>query len=76
MGSKSEVTGMKFKAGDQIVISQVRSAIARPKDQLLTLKSMGLGRIGHKTTQRLDKSLVGKLKKIWHLVDVQSSSAK
>jgi ribosomal protein L30 len=61
---------LSFKAGDMINVSQTRSAIARPKDQLLTLKSMGLGKIGHVTTQRLDASLVGKLKKVWHLVEV------
>lgn len=73
MGSKKQVDNIKFKAGDSIVVSQVRSAIARPKDQILTLKSMGLGRIGHSTTQRLDASLVGKLKKVWHLVEVSSA---
>ena len=63
-------TKLSFKAGEMINVSQTRSAIARPKDQLLTLKSMGLGKIGHVTTQRLDASLVGKLKKVWHLVEV------
>lgn len=69
--AKAAVTDVKFTVGDKIEVSQVRSAIARPKDQVLTLKSMGLGRIGHVTTQRLDASLVGKLKKIWHMVEVR-----
>lgn len=74
MATKKEETKLKFAVGDSLKVSQVRSAIARPKDQLLTLQSMGLGRIGHTTTQRLDASLLGKLKKIWHLIDVEKAS--
>ena len=37
---------------------------------------MGLGKIGHVTVQRLDASLVGKLKKIWHLVEVNKAGLK
>jgi large subunit ribosomal protein L30 len=64
-------TQLKFSVGDKLEVSQVRSSIARPKDQILTLKSIGLGKIGHVTTQRLDASLLGKLKKIWHMVEVK-----
>ena len=69
--AKTKDEDIKFTSCYKIEVSQVRSEIARPKDQLLTLKSMGLGRIGHVTTKRLDASLVGKLKKIWHMVEVR-----
>ena len=66
-------TNLSFSVGDTLEVSQTRSAIARPKDQLLTLKSMGLGKIGHVTKQRLDASLLGKLKKVWHLIEVRKA---
>lgn len=61
-----------YKAGDKITIRQTRSVIARPKDQKDTLVSMGLGKIGHSTTLVLNPSLVGKLRKVWHMVSVES----
>lgn len=62
-----------YKAGETLNVKQVRSAIARPKDQRLTLESMGLGRIGHSHKLTLNASLLGKLKKIWHLVEVEKA---
>ncbi len=62
-----------YKAGDILNVKQIRSAIARPKDQRLTLESMGLGRIGHSHKLSLDASLLGKLKKVWHLVSVEKA---
>jgi large subunit ribosomal protein L30 len=59
-----------IKEGEKILVTQVRSDIGRPKDQRATLKTMGLGRIGHKTTQVLNPSLYGKLRKIWHMIEV------
>jgi large subunit ribosomal protein L30 len=73
MASKTkakDISSFKVKNGDSIVIRQVRSDIGRPKDQRATLKTLGLGRIGHQTTQRVDASLCGKLRKIWHMVEV------
>ena len=66
--SKNE---LKFKSGDKVLVRQIRSAIGRPKDQRLTLHTMGLGRIGNSTTQVLNKSLFGKINKVWHLIDVR-----
>lgn len=62
-----------YKAGDTLNVKQIRSAIARPKDQRLTLESMGLGRIGHSHKLSLDSSLLGKLKKVWHLISVEKA---
>lgn len=63
-----------IKEGASILIKQVRSDIGRPKDQRATLKTLGLGRIGHTTVQKVNSSLCGKLRKIWHMVEVSSNS--
>ena len=60
-----------YKSGEELVIKQIRSSIGRPKDQLATLKSMGLGRIGKEAKQKLNLSLYGKLRKVWHLIEVK-----
>jgi len=62
-----------YKAGDTLNVKQTRSVIARPYDQKLTLESMGLGKIGHSHKHTLNASLLGKLKKIWHLVEVEKA---
>ncbi len=69
MAKKSN--GFSYKLGDTLNVKQIRSAIARPKDQRLTLQTMGLGRIGHSHKFSLDASLMGKLKKVWHLISVE-----
>lgn len=52
-------------------VTQVKSAIARPGDQLATLKALGLGRIG-KTVEQVDNPAVrGMIFKVKHLVEVE-----
>lgn len=52
-------------------ITLVRSTIGRPKDQGLTVKSLGLRRL-HQTVVRQDNpSIRGMVQKIRHLVDVE-----
>jgi len=65
---KSEMGSLAL--GDRIIVTQTRSDIGRPKTQRATLKTIGLGRIGHCTIQSLNPSLYGKLRKIWHMVEV------
>lgn len=52
-------------------ITLVRSTIGRPKDQELTVKSLGLRRM-HQTVERPDNpSIRGMVTKIHHLVRVE-----
>jgi large subunit ribosomal protein L30 len=52
-------------------ITLVRSTIGRPKDQALTVKSLGLRRL-HQTVERRDNpSIRGMVHKIRHLVQVE-----
>ena len=53
-----------------IKVTQVKSSIAKNSDQLLTLKAMGLGKIG-RTVELPDNAAVrGMVFKVKHLVEV------
>ena len=54
-----------------VEVKQVRSSIARPKDQLATLRALGLGKIGRTASVRVDASMLGMLKKVSHLISVK-----
>lgn len=52
-------------------ITQVKSTIARPGDQLQTLKALGLGKIG-RTVEQVDNPCIrGMIFKVKHLVEVE-----
>ena len=59
---------VKFK------ITQVRSAIKRPKKQKNTLKAMGLGKINKSIELELTSQVKGMLDKVKHLVNVTKLS--
>ncbi len=52
-------------------ITQVKSTIARPDDQLQTLKALGLGKIGRTVEQVDNPSVRGMIFKVKHLVKVE-----
>jgi len=55
----------------KIKVTQVRSAIKRPKTQVLTLESLGLGKI-HKTVEHEDSPVImGMIRKVSHLVSYE-----
>ena len=52
-------------------VTQIKSTIGRPKDQGLTLKALGLGKIG-RTVEKVDNpSGRGMIFKVKHLVKVE-----
>jgi len=62
-------------SGGMLRITLVRSTIGRPKDQGLTVRSLGLRRLHH-TVERPDSpSIRGMVTKIRHLVKVEEVSA-
>jgi ribosomal protein L30 len=76
MATKTKVKNSSpgtFSLGGRVVVKQIRSCNGRPKDQRATLLTMGLGRIGHMTTQELNPSLYGKMRKVWHMIEVKSA---
>lgn len=52
-------------------ITLVRSTIGRPKDQELTVKSLGLHRLHHTVERPDNPSIRGMVTKIRHLVKVE-----
>ena len=52
-------------------VTQIKSTIGRPKGQGLTLKALGLGKIG-RTVEKVDNpSVRGMIFKVKHLVKVE-----
>ena len=52
-------------------VTQIKSTIGSPKDQGLTLKALGLGKIG-RTVEKVDNpSVRGMIFKVKHLVKVE-----
>ncbi|TAD99782.1 MAG: 50S ribosomal protein L30 [Bacteroidetes bacterium] len=56
----------------KIKITQVRSIIKRPKDQKATIQALGLGKINKVVEKEANAQILGMIKKVSHLVDVQS----
>ncbi len=58
-------------AKGKIVIKQVKSAIRRPKDQLATLKGLGLNKINRERELEDTPAIRGMINKVRHLIVVQ-----
>ena len=56
-------------------ITLVRSTIGRPKDQELTVRSLGLRRLNHTVERPDNPSIRGMITKIHHLVKVEEVGA-
>jgi len=62
------------KKNETIKVTQIGSAIGRPKDQLATLKGLGLGKL-HRTRELEDTpSVRGMIAKVAHLVRVEANA--
>jgi large subunit ribosomal protein L30 len=55
----------------KVVITQTASIIKRPKDQKLTIKALGLGRISKSVEKELNPQIEGMIRKVGHLVSVE-----
>ncbi|MEN8721484.1 MAG: 50S ribosomal protein L30 [Alphaproteobacteria bacterium] len=58
-------------ADKTLTVVQTGSAIRRPKDQLATLKGLGLGRVGKRRELEDTAAVRGMIKKVSHLVRVE-----
>lgn len=54
----------------KIKITQIRSIIKRPKDQQLTIKALGLGKINRMVEVEATPQIRGMINKVSHLVAV------
>ena len=59
-------------AEKKITVVQTRSSIGKTKSQKATLQALGLGRIGRRAEHRRDDSILGMLKKVGHMVEIQT----
>ena len=65
---------MADKKGGTVRVTQIRSAIRRPKDQLATLKGLGLNKINRSRELEDTPAVRGMIDKVKHLVRVESAS--
>ena len=55
----------------KVTITQVKSIIDRPKNQKLTIKALGLGKISKSVSVEYTPQIAGMVKKVHNLVDVK-----
>ncbi len=57
----------------KVKITQLRSTINRPKDQVATIKALGLGRINRTVVKECSPQILGMIKKVSHLVQLEET---
>lgn len=55
----------------KIVITQVRSAINRPKRQKLTIQALGIKKLHNPVEHEATPQILGMVRKVSHLIKVQ-----
>jgi large subunit ribosomal protein L30 len=55
----------------KVQITQKRSTIKRPKTQILTIQSLGLGKINRTVEHELTPQIAGMIRKVNHLITVK-----
>ncbi len=55
----------------KVSIRQVRSTIKRPKDQILTMQALGLGKINRTVEKERTPQIEGMIRKVSHLLEVK-----
>jgi large subunit ribosomal protein L30 len=55
----------------EVIVTQVKSAIRRPKNQKRTLEALGLKKLHRPVTKEATPQILGMIAKVSHLVTVQ-----
>jgi large subunit ribosomal protein L30 len=55
----------------KIKVTQIKSAIDRPKDQKSTIKALGIHKLNHSVEKEATPQILGMVNKIKHLVTVE-----
>lgn len=55
----------------KVQITQVRSTIKRPGDQVRTMQALGLGKMNRSVEKELTPQIAGMINKVSHLVEVK-----
>lgn len=61
-------------ANKTVSVKQVRSGLGRKKDQIATLKGLGLGKLNRTRTLEDTPAVRGMINKVKHLVQVQDAA--
>jgi large subunit ribosomal protein L30 len=69
MAARKENASVK----DVITVKQIRSGAGRDKGTKATLGSLGLGRIGQVSTLASNPAVLGMIRRVEHLVEIQNS---
>ncbi len=56
----------------KLKVTQVKSAIHRPKDQKQTLRGLGITKVYHSVEVEGTPQIIGMIKKIQHLIKVEN----
>ena len=57
----------------KVKITQVRSTINRPKDQVATVQALGLGKINRTVEKEVTPQILGMIKKVSHLIKLEET---
>ncbi|MFK7972723.1 MAG: 50S ribosomal protein L30 [Bacteroidia bacterium] len=52
-------------------ITQIRSTINRPKDQVATIQALGLGKMHRTVEKEVTPQILGMIKKVSHLIRLE-----
>jgi large subunit ribosomal protein L30 len=63
------------KSAKTVTVRQVRSAARRPKDQGLTLRGLGLGKLNRARTLKDTPDVRGMIEKVRHLIEIVEEGA-
>lgn len=57
----------------KVKITQVRSTIGRPNDQVATIQALGLGKINRTVEKEVNHAILGMIKKVSHLIKIEEA---
>ena len=55
----------------KVAVTQIRSTLNRPKQQKLTIKALGLGKLNRTVEHEATPQILGMINKVSHLVTVK-----
>jgi len=57
----------------KVKLTQVKSAINRPKDQKATIAALGLGKLNRSVEKECTPQILGMIKKVSHLIIIEET---
>ena len=57
----------------KVKLTQLKSAINRPKDQKATIQALGLGKLNRTVEKECTPQILGMIKKVSHLIKIEET---